>query len=298
MKLNKECSEIHMNNSKIEFEGISLEVESFDRKSGSNHVMPIFFEEQPTTWELLKGDIFDCLTRKGAKTILDVGCGSGFWSILLKKKFPDANVKGIDINPVAIDFSRNNAARNEIGVEFHLVKFDCQYAQQSRKNYDMIVLAPPYHIYPKEKEGLIPFFARGGPTGQDEFLRQVTYALKLISESGFIVFNMMCVGDELFPNYVHNLKEIHPQLSLTYTNILPPCPTLDFLSGVYPEEEDSIFVSALARKFPSLYYTCGIIKLETEKFLVEEHNPKLDIQRGWNDRIELHREINKFEKQS
>ncbi len=44
---------------------------------------------------------------KAPGSILDVGCGAGFFTIQMAKYFPQAKIVGIDINPQAIDFANN-----------------------------------------------------------------------------------------------------------------------------------------------------------------------------------------------
>lgn len=39
-------------------------------------------------------------------SILDVGCGGGFFTIKLAKKYPRAKVVGIDVNPLAIEYAQ------------------------------------------------------------------------------------------------------------------------------------------------------------------------------------------------
>jgi len=41
-------------------------------------------------------------------SILDVGCGAGAAVLLLAKRFPEANVLGIDVNTISIDAGNQN----------------------------------------------------------------------------------------------------------------------------------------------------------------------------------------------
>jgi len=53
---------------------------------------------------------------RGARVMqfLDVGCGSGVLAIACAKAFPEAHGVGMDVDPDAVDVSRENAARNRV----------------------------------------------------------------------------------------------------------------------------------------------------------------------------------------
>jgi ribosomal protein L11 methyltransferase len=55
------------------------------------------------------------------KTVIDYGCGSGILAIAAAK-LGAAQVKGTDIDPQAITASQDNAQRNQVEIEFALVK--------------------------------------------------------------------------------------------------------------------------------------------------------------------------------
>lgn len=55
------------------------------------------------------------------KTVIDYGCGSGILAIAAAK-LGATQVKGTDIDPQAIIASQDNAQRNQVEIEFALVK--------------------------------------------------------------------------------------------------------------------------------------------------------------------------------
>jgi ribosomal protein L11 methyltransferase len=51
-------------------------------------------------------------------SFLDVGCGSGVLAIACAKLWPEARGRGMDVDPDAVDVSRENAGRNRVEIEF------------------------------------------------------------------------------------------------------------------------------------------------------------------------------------
>ncbi len=285
--------QIDMFSNEVEFEGVKLTVNSFRQEKHILNVMPIFLEEQPATYYILKNIIYKKIKQTNS-SVLDVGCGSGFWAILLKNKYPNSDVFGIDKNRKAIDFCENNASKNSVIInlkneEYHLGSY-------SEKSFDLIILTPPYHLYPKEIEEKIPFFARGGSNGKDEFEAQLRIAKSHLKKDGIIIFNMMCAGTTNGPDYVNYIKTLFGnKVSLEITNIFPPIETSYFLNKVYPYKDDitESFINSISNSKPLLYYTSGWIS-HYPNVNIQIKESSLNLNRGWDDRIKLHQQINEF----
>jgi ribosomal protein L11 methyltransferase len=84
--------------------------------------------------------------KKTAKSMLDVGCGSGILAISAYELGIE-NVTGFDTDPIAIGESRKNAERNSV---LGRIKFFCGSIQSAGGVYDLIVanvyLEPIYHM--------------------------------------------------------------------------------------------------------------------------------------------------------
>ncbi len=74
------------------------------------------------------------------KTFLELGCGSGLISIVAAKK--GAKVTATDINPVAVEFLKNNCARN--GVSLQVIQSDL-FQTIPQQKFDIIAINPPYY---------------------------------------------------------------------------------------------------------------------------------------------------------
>ncbi|MBV1696015.1 MAG: 50S ribosomal protein L11 methyltransferase [Hyphomicrobiales bacterium] len=59
--------------------------------------------------------------RRAYRDVLDLGCGSGVLAIAAARLLPLATIIASDIDPVAVDVARANAARNGVGARVRLV---------------------------------------------------------------------------------------------------------------------------------------------------------------------------------
>lgn len=126
--------------------------------------------------ELMAG-VIKTLDIRG-KQVLEVGCGSGFLSILLAKK--GARVTAIDINPVAVETAKKNAKANSVLVDC----FESDLFEKVKNKFDLIVFNPPY--LPVE-EGEDDITYAGGKTGRDVIEKFSISVRSHLSDKGHIL---------------------------------------------------------------------------------------------------------------
>jgi 2-polyprenyl-3-methyl-5-hydroxy-6-metoxy-1,4-benzoquinol methylase len=93
------------------------------------------------------------------ESILDVGCGGGFFTRLMAKQFPKARVVGIDINPLAIEFAKKRLAEMPdppSNVSFELR--DHPELQEAPGSYDVVIATLVCHHM--GDEALVDFLKR------------------------------------------------------------------------------------------------------------------------------------------
>ena len=76
-----------------------------------------------------------------ARSVLDIGTGSGCIAVALAARLPDACVTAVDISPAALAVARRNAARNGVTVEFLEGSL---FEPLGSRCFDLIVSNPPY----------------------------------------------------------------------------------------------------------------------------------------------------------
>lgn len=275
---------------RFEFEGIKLLSDPINKRVNENgNVMGIFYEEQPVTWLKNKQMISKVYTTvSGEVDFLDVGSGSGFFSILAKKHF-GGKVVAIDINERAVKFTRENAKLNNVNFEVRLERY-CRGSAPER-GVKVIFLNPPFHIYPQSIEGKLPLFSSGGPDGQRAFKEQLSIANTHVCEGGMIVFVMECPGRDNKPEFVRYIHDyLDYDFSLLYSNIFSPIEIIEYLKEIYGQRYGK-FVYSLVESYSHVFFTCGYI-IRNGKGSIKKISLGIDkMGRTWIDRIKLHRAV-------
>lgn len=76
-----------------------------------------------------------------ARSVLDIGTGSGCIAVSLKKRLPLASVTATDISDAALAVARSNASQHVSSIEFLLGSL---FAPVADRRFDLIVSNPPY----------------------------------------------------------------------------------------------------------------------------------------------------------
>jgi SAM-dependent methyltransferase len=97
-----------------------------DRYSGEYMAM------HPEGWIVHVCDVLAGIDTSGIRTILDYGCGRGFWTSFLHGRFPAAEIVGIDISETAIE----RAASGQLPAKF--LSFDGRRAPFSDASFDLV----------------------------------------------------------------------------------------------------------------------------------------------------------------
>lgn len=95
------------------------------------------------------------LANKSAKTVLDIGAGTGEISIILAKFFKDLKIFGLEINERAVLLAKKNSDLNGVeNVNFQQGDF---LEFETSKTFDLIVSNPPIKI---GKQNLFKFYEK------------------------------------------------------------------------------------------------------------------------------------------
>ncbi len=100
------------------------------------------------------------------ETILDVGCGTGSFAIMLKQAAPKARVIGLDPDPQVLEIAANKAKRAGVAIDWR--RGFARDAADFAGRIDKAVSSLVFHQVPTDgkREGLAAMFAAVKPRGE------------------------------------------------------------------------------------------------------------------------------------
>jgi len=120
--------------------------------------------------------------------VLEMGCGSGVVSIHCARA--GAEVTAVDVNPFAVECTRQNALRNGLDMDVHLS--DMYSNVQGR--FDVIVFNLPY--LPVQEEGVLAKAWSGGESGIKPLDRLLEGAVDHLEENGRMIVVVSSLMDQ------------------------------------------------------------------------------------------------------
>jgi release factor glutamine methyltransferase len=135
--------------------------------------------------ELLAG-ILEGMDLRGKKT-LEIGCGSGFLSIIMAKN--GASVTSVDTNPEAASITKINAGKNK--VEINAIESDL--FENVKDIFDMVIFNPPY-LPTEPGENDITY--SGGSSGRETIERFIIGSKNHIIKDGIVLVLISSLTDE------------------------------------------------------------------------------------------------------
>ena len=165
---------------------------------GSQEFMGLDFQVSPAV--LIPRHDTEVLVSEGvkrgatARSILDIGAGSGCVAIALAKALPEAEVCAVDISGEALAVARGNAEKNGAAVQFFQGSLLEPFAD---RHFDMILSNPPYipkaelATLQQEVRGFEPLGALdGGADGLDFYRAIVSRAPAHLKAGGWLLFEV------------------------------------------------------------------------------------------------------------
>ncbi len=123
------------------YQQILGEAEFFGYKFNINQHVLIPRPETEELIELAINIIKKSALNDSVFRIIDIGTGSGIIPIILKKKFPKAEVFAMDISAEALMVAQSNATQHKVEINFIHQDF---LNKSLTENYDVIISNPPY----------------------------------------------------------------------------------------------------------------------------------------------------------
>jgi SAM-dependent methyltransferase len=120
------------------------------------------------------GTLFDETARELAsnlaltnapKSVLDVGCGSGVWSLAIGARYPEARITGLDL-PAVLDNFSSRAASLGLGARTATIAGNMHEVAIPEKAFDLVVIANVLRLEPAESaKAVVARIARGVSDG-------------------------------------------------------------------------------------------------------------------------------------
>lgn len=165
---------------------------------GSQEFMGLDFQVTPAV--LIPRHDTEVLVAEGvergsaARTVLDIGSGSGCVAVALAKALPEAEICSVDISGEALAVARDNALKNGVTVQFFQGSL---FDPFTGRRFDMILSNPPYipaaqlATLQQEVRGFEPLGALdGGADGLDFYRTIVARAPDHLTPGGWLLFEV------------------------------------------------------------------------------------------------------------
>ncbi len=99
--------------------------------------------EGPMSVMRMRKNLLDQMGDLNGKRILDIGCGTGSLSILIKQAYPAAEVVGLDGDPQILEAARSKAQKDALEIQFERgMSFDLPYPDAS---FDVVLTSFMLH---------------------------------------------------------------------------------------------------------------------------------------------------------
>ncbi|QXV64613.1 methyltransferase [Mucilaginibacter sp. 21P] len=128
-----------------------------------------------------------------AKTILDVGAGTGVVALMLAQRFPQTYIDAVEIDDHAADTATKNFTNSKFAERLRLFKGD--FANLERMEYDLIISNPPFFIDSLRSVKDNKALARH--TDSSFFERLVSFAAENLSAEGICQLILPVATSEL-----------------------------------------------------------------------------------------------------
>ncbi len=92
----------------------------------------------------IKKALIEQLQLKGTETVLDFGCGTGSLSIMIKERFPNVGIRGIDVDDEILPIAQKKISEKSLSIQ--LKKYDGDNLPfTGNQHFDKIVSSLVFH---------------------------------------------------------------------------------------------------------------------------------------------------------
>lgn len=151
---------------------------------------------------------------EGAHSILDIGSGSGLISLMAAQREPAAMVTGIDVEPEAIEQSRENVRQSPFHNRINIEQADVRTFQHEK--FDAILCNPPFYTEDTTPPDGARYLARNAQALPfDELIHAVVRLLNddghfsvMLPTSEHAAFTAQCMSEGLYLERICHIQTV------------------------------------------------------------------------------------------
>ncbi len=178
--------------------------------------------------------LIDSLTMKPSDTVLDVGCGAG--AATLKASTIAKQVLSVDISLKAVQNTKENLIRNNLGVNVSVIQADLFSALSERHKFSLILFNPPY-LPSDGTQTQMDHALIGGDSGIELTEKFIVESTKHITKGGsinIVVSSLADIGKIRTTLIENNFKvSVERELSMFFESI-------QLLRGVWQGHKETV----------------------------------------------------------
>ncbi len=187
-------------------------------------VTPAVLIPRPETEHVIE-TVLELAKQFPARSIVDVGTGSGCIALALAKELPQAEIIATDISPQALEVAKANAARHQLEKRVRFVETDLLSSRDAingvSTEVDFVVSNPPYvseEERDKVQREVRKFEPRlavfGGEHGFDIYRRLIPQAQETLRTGGWLVMEIGFTQEEEIRRMLSGWSEVRVMADL------------------------------------------------------------------------------------
>jgi tRNA1Val (adenine37-N6)-methyltransferase len=203
------------------------------------------------------------VAKNNARSILDIGAGTGLLSLILAQKLPSSTIHTVEIDANTAQQAQQNITDSPWSNQIHVFHESIQsYSQTCKEKYDLIVSNPPFFLNHKQSKKHQLNLARH--TIQLSFQELIESIQQLLSPQGAFHILLPVYESQLLESVANNYG-FYPYQKLLVKNQPQSIPHRAILS--YQAKQKDLIINELSIRDKNNNYTTDYVELMKDFYL-------------------------------